>query len=503
MLKPSALFSDGAVLCREKEIRIFGETDAGAELRIELRGREGELLAEADCTVAEDGRFTALLPPQPVRKECVLRFIGNGGVREARNIAIGDVYLAGGQSNMEWELRNAQEGPEEIAAHEDPLLRFFTVPRKAYVCAEQREAFDATRWEAVSPGRNGEVSAVAYFFAAALRKHRPDVPVGILGCYWGGTSVTCWMPEQTLRRLTEGRAYLERYERQAAGKSMETFLREETVFQDTLNAWNHQVDQYKKEHPGAPWKEVEDACGACPWNPPAGPGSPYRPGGLAESMLLQTAPSALTGILFYQGESDTDQTEHYDELMLALILYWRRIFRDAVLPFLFVQLPMWQDWNAEDTFRWPALRLAQAAVRDAVRNAGMICLLDEGEYGNLHPTAKRVVGERLHRLAETMIYGETGGYSPRAVRKHTEGRELAVTLSEPVILRKGDKPALLETAGADGVFYPAEAVVHGNELRLRSYQVSRPVHARYAWTDYSDRANLYGSTGLPLEPFCL
>ena len=189
--------------------------------------------------------------------------------------------------------------------------------------------------------------------------------------------------------------------------------------------------------------------------------------------------------------------------MLALILYWRRIFRDAALPFLFVQLPMWQDWNAEDTFRWPALRLAQAAVRDAVRNAGMICLLDEGEYGNLHPTAKRVVGERLHRLAETMIYGETGGYSPRAVRKHTEGRELAVTLSEPIILRKGDRPALLETAGADGVFYPAEATVCGNELRLRSRQVSRPVHARYAGTDYSDRANLYGSTGLPLEPFCL
>lgn len=503
MLKPSALFGDGAVLCRDKEIRIFGDTDAGAELRIELRGPAGELLAEAACTAGQDGKFTALLPPQQARTGCTLRFAGKTETTEARDVAVGDVYLAGGQSNMEWELRNAQEGPEEIAAHEDALLRFFTVPRQAYVCDEQRQAFENTRWEAVTPGGNGSVSAVAYFFAAALRKQHPDIPVGIIGCYWGGTSVTCWMPEEELCRLAEGRAYLERYEQQAAGKSMAAFLREEAVFQEALDAWNRQVEKYKKEHPGAPWEEVENACGACPWNPPAGPGSPYRPGGLAESMLLQAAPCALTGILFYQGESDADQTEHYDELMLAMLLYWRRLFRDASLPFLFVQLPMWQDRDAADTFRWPVLRLAQAAVRDAVRHTGMICLLDEGEYGNLHPTAKRVVGERLHRLAETMLYGEPGGESPRATGKYTKGRELTVTLSEPAAVRDGGAPALLEIAGADGVFHPADGKVSGKELRLRSPEVPCPVHARYAWTDWSDQVNLFGLTGLPLEPFCL
>ena len=503
MLKPSALFSDGAVLCRDKEIRIFGDTDAGAELRIELRGPAGELLAEAACAAAEDGRFLALLPPQPARSGCALRFIGKTEECGVRDVAIGDVYLAGGQSNMEWELRYAQEGPEEIASHEDPQLRFFTVPRKAYVCDDQRQAFDSTRWEAVTPGGNGSVSAVAYFFAAALRKRHPDIPVGIIGCYWGGTSVTCWMPEETLRRLEEGRAYLERDAQLAAGKSMETYLREEAVFRENLDAWSLQVEQYKQEHPGAPWRDIQSACGPCPWNPPAGPGSPYRPGGLVDSMLLQVVPVTLTGILFYQGESDADLTEHYDELMLAMLLQWRKLFRDADLPFLFVQLPMWLDWDAADTFRWPALRLAQAAVRDTVRHTGMICLLDEGEYGNLHPTAKRVVGERLHRLAETMLYGEPGGESPRATGKYTMGRELTVTLSEPVAVRNGGAPALLEIAGADGAFHPADGRISGKELRLRSPEVPCPVHARYAWTDWSDQVNLFGFTGLPLEPFCL
>ena len=83
MLKPSALFSDGAVLCRDKEIRIFGDTDAGAELRIELRGPAGELLAEAACAAAEDGRFLALLPPQPARSGCALRSSRRSGTTRA------------------------------------------------------------------------------------------------------------------------------------------------------------------------------------------------------------------------------------------------------------------------------------------------------------------------------------------------------------------------------------------------------------------------------------
>ena len=178
------------------------------------------------------------------------------------------------------------------------------------------------------------------------------------------------------------------------------------------------------------------------------------------------------------------------------------LFRDDCLPFLFVQLPMWLNWYAEDLRSWAKLRLAQAKARDEAENAGMICLLDQGEYGNIHPTAKRPVGERLAELAGAMIYGG-GEISPRALGKEAEGDTVTVRLSAPVRTPDGKAPELLEIAGEDRQFVPAKAEIRGNTLRLSAEGVSRPVYARYAWTDWSDKVNVFGENGLPLEPFAI
>lgn len=501
MLKPAAVFSDGAVLCRGKEIRVFGEAPEGTRVTVTLTDREGAVLAEG-CAESREGRFLAFLRPQEARTGCRLTFSAGAETVAAEEIAIGEVFLAGGQSNMELELRNADEGPETVRDHDDPLIRFFNVPRCAVDNAEARKALEDTRWRPVAPGQGGENSAVASFFAAALRKRLPGIPIGIIGCYWGGTSATCWMEESALRLTAEGARYLDEYAEKSKGKTMEVYLKEEASFQETLDKWNKAVEQFKADHPGAEWKTIEAACGPAPWFPPAGPGSPYRPCGLAETMVKKVAPVALTGILYYQGEEDADKTDRYDILMIQLIRYWRELFRDAELPFLFVQLPMWINWDVPDSFRWPLLRMGQAAARDAVRNAGMVCLLDQGEYGNIHPTAKRPVGERLAELAGSMLYGG-GECSPRALGKYTEGNELTVCLSAPVRTRDGGAPALLEIAGEDGAFVPAAAEIRESALVLRAEGVAHPVRARYAWTDFSDRVNLFGENGLPLEPFVL
>ena len=123
--------------------------------------------------------------------------------------------------------------------------------------------------------------------------------------------------------------------------------------------------------------------------------------------------------------------------------------------------------------------------------------------GIVHPTAKRVVGERLAELAKAEIYGEPGAVSPRAVGRTVSGDTLTVRLSAPVLTRDGQAPRLLEIAEADGSFVPACAAVTGREIRLWAKGVTHPVHARYAWTDYSDAVNLFGENGLPLEPFRL
>jgi len=501
MLKVSSLFTDGAVLCRRKEIRVFGEVKEGVTVTAVLRDANGYILAEGE-DVGRQGRFLILLPPQEARTGCTLTVSAGGETAEARDVAIGEVFLAGGQSNMELELRNASGGRDALETHEDSLLRFFNVPRKAYVSPDQRKAMDETRWRAIAPGSGGENSAVAYFFARKLRERNPEIPVGIIGCYWGGTSITCWLEEETLRETAEGTRYLDRYAKACGRKSMKTYLQEEATFQQTLAEWNGKVEAYRSLHPDATWEKISDACGLCPWNPPAGPGSPYRPGGLAVSMVHEIVPVTLTAILYYQGEEDADKTERYDLLMIELIRRWRALFREATLPFLFVQLPMWLDFGASDTFRWPRLRLAQAAARDAMRNTGMVCLLDQGEYGNIHPVDKKPVGDRLAELAGRMLYGE-GAVSPRAIAKSTQGNTMTVTLDAPVLTRDGKAPALLEVAEAEGEFVPADASLSGNTLRLWAKAVKHPVRARYAWTDYSDQVNLFGENGLPLEPFLL
>ena len=497
--RPASLFSDGAVLCRDKEIRIFGEAPEGAEITARLSGARGETLAEGRAQ-SREGRFLLFLPPQQAQSGCTLELSAGGEKITAREIAIGDVYLAGGQSNMELELRNALGGEDLIQSGSDPLLRFYNVPRNAYVSERQQAEIRETRWHAADPDHAGYNSAVSSFFAAAMRRRHPEVPVGIIGCYWGGTSATCWMDGETLENLGEGRKYLERYASEGGGKSMETYLKEEKVFQDNLDAWNKKVERFRQKEPEATWEQVTEHCGLCPWNPPAGPGSPYRPAGLYETMLKAVMPATLTAILYYQGEEDAGKTDHYDDLMIALIRLWRAGFREETLPFFFVQLPMWLDFGAEDTFRWPLTRLAQAKARDAMRNTGMICLLDQGEYGNIHPVDKRPVGERLAELVCCCLYG-SGKVSPRVKARTVRDGKMVLKLSAPAVTKDGQPPRLMEIAGEDGRFVKADCEIRGDKLVLSSPEVPRPAGARYAWTDYSADVNLFGENGLPVEPF--
>ena len=500
MLKPASLFTDGAVLCRRKEIRIFGTVSEGRTVTVRLFSREGTLLADA-CAQENEGRFTVSLPPQEAQTGCRLLMDAGNDHAEAADISVGDIFLAGGQSNMELGLRNADEGPELVRTFDDPQLRFFNVPKQAVSGPGQRKAVDETRWQTVRPGQGGFNSAVASFFARKLRERNPDIPVGIIGCYWGGTSITCWMEEDVLRETAEGTRYLEEYAALTAGKSMETWQAEEAQFKNTFGTWCRAVDAYRQDHPRAPWEDIEAACGIAPWNPPAGPGSPYRPAGLAVTMVREIIPVTLTAVLFYQGEEDTWKTVRYEELLIQLIRAWRRAFRDETLPFLFVQLPMWADRSTGNDCRWAMLRKAQATVRDVVPGTGMVCLLDQGEFGNIHPTAKRPVGERLAELAGAMLYGG-GEISPRATGLQISDDTLVVHLSAPVRIL-GKDASLLEIAEARGPWVPALAELRGSDLLLRAEGIKHPARARYAWTDYSDQVSLFGKNGLPLEPFDL
>ena len=495
----ASLFSDGAVLCRRKEIRVFGTGDDGLALSARLLDEGGKTLGQ-DETVICNGRFCFYLPPQEARMGCVLTVTDGQDNTICCDIAIGEVYLAGGQSNMELELQNADEGQQLITSHRNPQVRYFNVPKFARFIPEAEEANKNTRWVAVAPGTAKDMSAVGYFFAMKLQAHL-RVPVGIIDCYWGGTSVTCWMSEETLGQTAEGQRYLKEYQDSWAGKTMEQYLEEEGAFFGGLDAWAKQADALKAAHPEYTTKEINEAIGPCPpWNPPVGEGSPFRPAGLYHTMLERVVPAALTGVLFYQGEEDSWRTKQYDTLLTSFIFQLRELFMDGELPFLNVQLPMWIDRAAaEDSKLWPALRLAQEKVWRNVRNTGLAVLIDEGEFDNIHPTNKRVVGERLFEAALDTVYHEEARLSPFAIGKYRQGSALVIALSAPVT-DCGSGEYLMEIAGKGGVFQPADVRLEENRIVLSSPAVPCPIAARYAWTDFAI-VRLFGENGLPLAPF--
>ena len=164
----SSLFSDQAILCRHKEIRVFGQAKDGLNITVSLLSASGELMA-TDTAPSRDGRFLAILPPQEAALRCTLRVTDGHTEALACDIAIGDVYLAAGQSNMELELQNADEGPQLIRKHENILVRYYNVPKYARDIPEADEANRRARWQEILPGEGRDMSAAAYFFAMKLQ----------------------------------------------------------------------------------------------------------------------------------------------------------------------------------------------------------------------------------------------------------------------------------------------------------------------------------------------
>lgn len=494
----SRLFSDHAVLCRKKEIRIFGTAKPQKQMTAALYDAADHLLA-SDCAEAKaDGSFLLLLPPQQPQTGCTLTISNGNETVTCRDIAIGDVYLANGQSNMELELQNADEGRALLKTHENALVHYYNVPKCPRTGADADAANRAAGWRMIAPRVGADMSAAAYFFAMKLQP-AINVPIGVIDCYWGGTSISCWMDQETLMETDEGQHYIRDYEEKTAGKTLEQYLREEEAFHAETAAWDAAAEKLKATQPDITPQELGDRLGPYPWHPPVGCGSPFRPFGLHHTMLRRIVPCTLTGVLYYQGEEDTWRTSHYDILLISYIQLLRKLFMDDNLPFLNVQLPMWIDKNAEDSKLWPKLRLAQQQVYKNVRNTGLVVMLDQGEYDNIHPTNKRVVGERLYWEALDVVYHRPAEKAVFATGKYLSGTALVVELSDTVQdCSTGEW--LMEIAEEEGDYLPAEVRIEDQKLILSNTALRRPVRARYAWTDYA-KVRLFGKNGLPLAPF--
>ncbi|MBB1086974.1 beta galactosidase jelly roll domain-containing protein [Lysobacter sp. SG-8] len=216
------MFSDGMVLQRDTPIVVWGRSTPGAGVRVEFDGD----VAHADADAS--GHWRLQLPARGAddRPE-VLRVEDDEGRIDIRDVLVGDVWLASGQSNMEWPIVRSADARAEIARATDPLIRHFKVP-KSWGGAPRWQLAGGT-WIASSPGVAGDFSAVAHFFAREMRE-LAGVPIGIIDSTWGGSRIEAWMDAEALgmdpaqvaargrelrasdeRRLAETRRNLARY----------------------------------------------------------------------------------------------------------------------------------------------------------------------------------------------------------------------------------------------------------------------------------------------------
>lgn len=540
----AAVFSDHCVLQRNKNITIFGYADDGKAVKVALLAANGSVLC-TNTGRAKAGRWEVQLEPQVAQTGCTLTAElcpassedkADGAISPSTitltDIAIGEVWLAGGQSNMEFELQNCTEGPEEMADTKGDggakNVRFYYTNKIGWMDDHFFEAERNTCWQTWESQARGSWSAVGFFFAKKLAAEL-GVTVGLIGCNWGGTSASAWMAREYLEKDQDLRTYLTEQEEATAGKSIEQQCKEYDDYEIENNEWQRKFGEMFAKDNSLTWEAATSILGPCPWPGPKSCKNPYRPTGLYDCMLRRVMPYTMQGVIWYQGESDDHKPAMYRKLFTNMIDNWRTDWHDNTLPFIFVQLPEHRYQADKDFKHWCLIREAQQQVGDTVKNAWMSCALDQGQFSDIHPRAKRVVGQRLEAIAMEKVYGadDKKSLSPMLSSSINIDGKIILTfanaesgftlhddtkeLEEYKMMEKGQGNEVpedftgFEIAGEDCIYYPAKFAFGGrdgalNQIILCSDKVKEPKFARYAWYNYGP-VTVFSKEGLPLAPF--
>ena len=241
--------------------------------------------------------------------------------------------------------------------------------------------------------------------------------------------------------------------------------------------------------------------------PPASGGGitfQYKPTGLFNAMIAPLKNHAFKGVLWYQGESNTDRYAEYYELMSLLIDDWRKLLGKD-LPFLSVQLANYMEPGLlQQNSNWAELRNVQRKLSQTVPNTGMAVAIDIGEWNDIHPLNKKDVGIRLALQARKIVYGEKIVSDGPVYQSYTiDGNKLVITFREGTDHLKpvNDELKGFAVAGTDGIYKTAHAIIDGKRVVVWNDEIIQPVKARYAWANNPDGVNLYNSEGLPASPF--
>lgn len=462
-LRLAPLFGDGMVLQQNKKIPVWGQAESGQQVKILFHEKEYETRSD------EQGNWVITMDAFPVMEGQKMKVMSCGEWIEVKDIAIGEVWLASGQSNME--MRTWQSDVSSIAQLNTPDdgLRLFVQPQ----WPSEHAVFDSGgEWMKADSIHAMGVSAVAYSFAQKLRKEL-KVPVGIICSYWGGTAIESWIPFDKL-----------------ATDSL------------TLPIWQryHQYKNAQEQH-----QPVDVPYPYC-WDVP---GQRHSPGYLFNGMIAPLIPYAIKGVLWYQGESNSERARQYEVLFPMLLDSWRERWNEE-LPFYYVQVAGYDGKQSGSNIEhaWPHLRDAQRLLLTKRRRVGMTTAIDLGHPIEIHPVTKAEVGHRLCRLAMHDLYHydkivRCGPIYSTATFKKGKAFVYFDETGDGLCIKGEQFLRGFIIAGADRVFYPAHAVIDksGKCVVLQHERVADPVAVRYAWENNPDKANLVNSAELPAASF--
>lgn len=440
------------VLQQGKDVAIWGKGVPGKTITVRFAGQT------VRTAVEEDGGWMLRLSPMEASSEARRMTISDGKTTiRLDGVLVGEVWLASGQSNMEYRMdRPLSRGDEPGTEVQTQLLEQGGDSRVNVLYVEKKTGVDtlpSDGWKTSSKETVAPISAPAYFFARTLADSL-CVPVGIISSSWGGSQIETWMPREI-------------------------------------------IDDYADAHPGSRVNGIPESA----W------------GTKFESMIAPICPYTIRGFIWYQGESNLlDNPEsfgsYYDKQKL-LVESWRSFWGDGDLPFYYVQLAPYDYSKRKDAHpvsrdMLPQFWEIQHRLME-VPGTGMAQTTDLADKtGDIHPPYKHIVGYRLALWALRNEYGRSG--------LETLGPEL-----ESAIVENGR--LVLDFARADGLktddggpvncfrilysnlkFRDAVPEISGDRLIFEIPDGLEVLEVRFAW-DEASLPNLVNGFGLPALPF--
>ncbi|MEI8197313.1 MAG: sialate O-acetylesterase [Phycisphaerae bacterium] len=535
-VKMPLLFSDHMMLQRDQSIPVWGWADAGEEVTVQFGSQSAKATADAA------GKWKVTLEPVAANAEPQALTVTGKNQLNFADVLVGDIWVCSGQSNIEFNLGGAHNAGTEVPQAKDLQLRMFKVAMRTSLNPEADvTVYGKQQWVACNPEYARNFSAVGYFYGRELRRDL-KVPIGLIAAVQGGTRAQVWMSLESIAQnrdadpefkewLTKRHQVVAEYPQHptAYGPAMEKYEKDvrrwwnevenAPAFVAKKKAWEEENKKaLEAGKPPLPRPQPSEPRPKEPESPDGGRYSSFMVGNLYNGMIAPMMPYAIKGVIWYQGEGNSDKAKQYRFLFPLLIKDWRAHWGQGDFPFLFVQLPNINKAPTEPVPAhdlWPGTREAQE-VALTLPHTGMAVTIDVGDPYDVHGKDKIDVGQRLALVARHLVYGEKIVYTgPTYESMKVDGDKVRITFKNtgsgmeigvPPWTPSGKIPPVaaelkgFAIAGADKKWVWAEARIVGDQVVVSSPKVTNPVAVRYGWAD-NPPCNLYNKEKLPAAPF--